>query len=157
MKKKVFGVLIAGLLLCSNLLTAQTEMVWDSYGLGFTLTKGMRITQNDGETFTAEKADLFLTIVPVKNREVTEEHLAEAVIEMAVEMNYETIADADELELNDLYGYYVEGTSDGASAFVVALMDVESANNYLAVVVFTPKTRDAAIDLIVSFFAYDEK
>lgn len=141
----------------NNLVSAQTEMVWDSYGLGFTLVKGMRITQNDGETFSAEKPDLFLTIQPVKDMEVTVEHLAEAVIEMATVMEYQSISDADELELNDLYGFYVEGTSDGASAFVVALMDVESHNNYLAVVVFTPKTRDAAIDLILSFFAYDEK
>jgi hypothetical protein len=139
MKKNVFGVFVAGLLLISNLAWSQTEMVWDSYGLGFTLAKGKRITQNDGETFSAEKPDLFLTIQPVKGMEVTVEHLADAVIEMATVMEYETISDADELELNDLYGYYVEGTSDGASAFVIALMDVESHNNYLAVVVFTPK------------------
>jgi hypothetical protein len=156
MRKNVFGLLIAGLLLINNLAYSQTEMVWDSYGLGFTLAKGMRITQNDGETFSAEKPNLFLTIQPVKNMEVTVEHLAEAVIEMATAMEYESISDADELELNDLYGFYVEGTSDGASSFVVAMMDVESHNNYLAVVVFTPETRDAAIELIISFFAYDE-
>ena len=71
-------------------------------------------------------------------------------------MDYDSLTDADELELNDLFGYYVEGTKDGAHAVVIALMDVESANNYLAVIVFTPEVRNKAIQLARSFYAYDE-
>ncbi|MBP6184010.1 MAG: hypothetical protein KA479_03660 [Saprospiraceae bacterium] len=152
----VFAVMTALLFVCLAPLNAQTDMIWDAYGLGFTLEKGMKITENDGETFTAERNDLFLTIVPIKDREITEDDLSDAVVTMAGEMDYDSLTDADELELNDLFGYYVEGTKDGAHAVVIALMDVESANNYLAVIVFTPEVRNKAIQLARSFYAYDE-
>ncbi len=148
---------IALLFLSVAPLQAQTDMIWDEYGLGFTLAKGMNITENDGETFTAEQNDLFLTIVPIKDRSVTETDLADVVVTMAEEMEYDQLTDADELELNDLYGYYVEGSKDGAKAVVIALMDVESANNYLAVIVYTPASRDRAIKLARSFYAYDSE
>lgn len=131
-------------------------MIWEDYGLGFTLENGMKITENDGETFTAEREDLFLTIVPIKDRQITEADLSDAVVTMANEMEYDRLTDADELELNDLYGYFVEGTKDGANAVVIALMDVESANNYLAIIVFTPETRNKAIKLAHSFYAFDK-
>lgn len=84
-------------------------MVWDDYGLGFTLPKGLTITENDGDTFSAEGNDLYLTILPILDRTITEDDLADAVIAMATEMDYDDLTDADDLELNDLYGYYVGG------------------------------------------------
>lgn len=136
-------------------LYAQTDMVWDDYGLGFTLPKGLTITENDGDTFSAEGNDLYLTILPIRDRTITEDDLADAVIAMATEMDYDDLTDADDLELNDLYGYYVEGEKDGAHAFVIAMMDTQSSTNYLAVVVFTPARREQAIRLARSFYAYE--
>jgi len=136
---------------------AQEEWVWDEYGIGFTLSKGMKVTQNDGETFTAERDNLFLTITPIKDKEITEGDLAMAVFTMAKEMEYDGIEDADKLELDDLVGYYVEGTKDGAGAFVIALLDQESESNYLVIIVFDDDSRDEAIEMAQSMYAYDGK
>ena len=137
--------------------TGQTEMRWDSYGLGFTLEKGMNIITNNGEEFTAESKDIFLTIHPFTEVNVTEENLIEAVITMAEELELEDISDADVLELSDLYGVYIEGTTNSKSSFLIALMDTESAQNYIVIVLFTERSRDAAIRLVHSFFPYDER
>ncbi|MEZ5031950.1 MAG: hypothetical protein R2787_11160 [Saprospiraceae bacterium] len=143
------------LLVMSVTLSAQVDMVWDDYGLGFTLPRGLSITENDGDTFSAESDDLYLTILPIADQTITEDDLADAVVAMATEMDYDDLTDADDLELNDLYGYYVEGIKEGAHAFVIALMDSQSSSNYLAVIVFTPERRDQAIRLARSFYAYD--
>jgi hypothetical protein len=134
---------------------AQEEWVWDEYGIAFTLAKGMKVTQNDGETFTAERNNLFITMAPIVDANINEDDLAEAVIDMAVEMDYDDIEDADELELGDLIGYYVEGTKDGAGAFVIALLDKESASNYLVIIVFDNNSRDEAMEIALSLYAYD--
>lgn len=156
MKKRVVFVLA---LLMSAAISfqaqAQEEWVWDEYGIGFTLAEGMKVTQNDGETFTAERSNLFLTMAPIVDAEINEDDLAEAVIAMAVEMEYDDIEDADELELGDLVGYYVEGTKDGAGAFVIALLDAESASNYLVIIVFDDDSRDEAMEIALSLYAYD--
>lgn len=147
--------LIFILWLAGGPLVAQTDMIWDAYGLGFTLPSGMAITANDGEVFSAERHDLWLTIVPVPDRHVGPEELADAVVEMADALEYDSLTDADEIALQDLYGYYVEGRKDGAMAVVMALMDVESHGNFLVVIVYTGASRNRAIGLAQSFYAYD--
>jgi hypothetical protein len=94
-------------------------------------------------------------MAPIVDAGISEDDLAEAVIAMAVEMEYDDIEDADELELGDLVGYYVEGTKDGAGAFVIALLDAESASNYLVIIVFDDNSRDEAMEIALSLYAYD--
>lgn len=155
---KITFLLTVGIVLSSlQMIDAQTEMQWDSYGLGFTIAKGMRIITNNGEEFTAERKELYLTIHPLTDENVTEDNLVDAVIAMAEEMEYDDISDADVLQLDDLIGVYIEGTTDGTSSFVIALMDTESAQNYIVIVVFTDEYRDTAIDMIHSFYPYDER
>ena len=156
MKHKII-VLLAVLFSYTRTVEAQTEILWDSNGLGFTLPKGMRITQNDGEVFSAERKELFLTIHPLTSEYVSEDDLVEAVIAMAEEMDYDDISDADALQLDDLLGVYIEGTTDGVPSFVLALMDTESDQNYIVIVVFTPEYREAAIEMIHTFYPYDER
>jgi hypothetical protein len=156
MKKPLFFILTLCLSIAVTFQAqAQEEWVWDEYGLAFTLAKGMKVTQNDGETFSAERGNLFLTMTPIVDSDISERDLARAVIAMAVEMEYDDIEDADELELNDLVGYYVEGTKDGAGAFVIALLDKESASNYLVIIVFDDDSRDEAMEMALSLYAYD--
>jgi hypothetical protein len=156
MKKRVIFVLA---LFLSTAITfqaqAQEEWVWDEYGIAFILADGMKVTQNDGETFTAERSNLMLTMTPIVDSDINEDDLAAAVISMAVDMEYDGIEDADALELNDLVGFYVEGTKDGAGAFVIALLDKESASNYLVIIVFDDDSRDEAMEMALSLYAYD--
>lgn len=149
------NLLLLAFLLIAGSAFAQ-DMIWDDYGIGFKLPPGMKVTENDGESFTAEGNGLVLMLQPVKDRTVTEEDLAQAALTMAVEAGYKAVSDADELELDDLYGYYIEGEMDGAKAFVIAMMDTLSANNYLAIILFNDRSRNPAVDLANSFYAYDE-
>lgn len=134
---------------------AQTDMVWDTYGLGFTLPRGMKITENNVEIFSAERNDLSLAIVPFKEGSVDPEDLANLLIELAEEFEYDVVTDADELELDGLYGYYTEGRKDGATAVLAALMDEESESNYFVILVYGSGTRDLAIETIASFYPYE--
>lgn len=134
---------------------AQTNMVWDTYGLGFTLPRGMTITENNSEIFSAERNDLSLAIVPFKEGTVGPEELADLLIELAEEFEYDVVTDADELELDGLYGYYTEGRKDGATAVLAALMDEESESNYFVILVYGSGTRDLAIETIASFYPYE--
>lgn len=134
---------------------AQTEMVWDTYGLGFTLPRGMKITENNSEIFSAERNDLSLAIVPFKESSVGPEELADLLIELAEEFEYDVVTDADELELDGLYGYYTEGRKDGAQAVLTALMDEAGESNYFVILVYQPSTRDMAIEMIASFYPYE--
>lgn len=152
--KKLLFLLLAGLL-ALPVVHAQTEMVWDEYGLGFTLPRGMRVVENDGDVFSAESDELYLTIVPITDETLTPEDLEDAVVAMATELDYDRLTDVDALELNDLYGYYVEGSKDGVKAVVIALLDKQSASNYLVVIVYTREARNRAIKLAQSFYAYD--
>lgn len=136
---------------------AQTDMVWDTYGLGFSLPRGMQITENNSEIFSAEGNDLSLAIVPFKESSVGPEELAELLIELADEFEYDVVTDADELELDGLYGYYTEGKKEGVQAVLVALMDEASESNYFVILVYKRNTRNTAIEMIASFYAYDEE
>ncbi|MCB0551909.1 MAG: hypothetical protein KDD02_00045 [Phaeodactylibacter sp.] len=137
-------------------LSAQTQMVWDDWGLGFTLAPGMRITENNGETFSAERDDLHLSITPVEDAWAYEEDLANAVLIMMDAMEFERITDADEMQLNDLYGYFIEGQSQGVQAVVMALMDTASHRNFLVTMVYLPESRNQAINLFKSMYAYGD-
>jgi hypothetical protein len=136
-------------------LTGQTPMLWDDWSLGFTLAPGMRITENNGEVFSAEHEELYFVIMPVEDAWADEEDLANAVIFMMEEMEFERVTDADEMEMNNLYGYFIEGKSQGVNAVVIALMDNASSHNFLVSLVFTPATRNQAIRLVESMYAYD--
>lgn len=137
-------------------LSAQTQMVWDDWGLGFTLAPGMRIVENNGEVFTAEREDLHLSITPVEDAWAYEEDLANAVLIMMEAMEFERITDADEMQLNDLYGYFIEGQSQGVQAVVMALMDTASHRNFLVTMVYLPESRNQAINLFKSMYAYGD-
>lgn len=157
MKKFFLAVsILASALFIPMTVSAQTEMVWDDWGLGFTLARGMQITESTGEVFSAESEDLFFSIMPVEDAWANEDDLADAVIIMMETMEFERVTDADELEMNDLYGYYIEGKSQGAGVVVMALMDVASSRNFLLSVVFTPGSRERAIELVKTLYAYGE-
>jgi hypothetical protein len=92
--------------LSSPVVYSQKDMVWDEYGLGFTLPRGMIVTENDGEVFSAESDDLYLTIMPYADPTLAPDDLADFIVAMANELEYDRLTDVDELSLKDLYRYY---------------------------------------------------
>lgn len=135
---------------------AQKDWRWEQHGVGFSAPTNLRITTNNASEFVAEGSDLVLSIYVEQNGEVTEDHLAEALVAAAKEMEYDEITAADELEINDFKGYFVEGTKDGVGAFIITLLDKKSSTNLVVVIVYTDETsRKKAIDIADSFYAFD--
>jgi hypothetical protein len=143
------------LFLAQQNLSAQVEMRWDTHGVGFTVPNNFKIETNNAEEYTASNDELFLSIIPIQDENLTKEHLAEAVVEMAKELEYDVVDVADEATMQDLTGYYVIGQKDGVNALLMAMMDTESSTNLLVVIVYADNQQRAALKIANSFFAYD--
>lgn len=139
----------------ANLITAQTEMRWDTHGVGFTVPSDFKVSANNAEEYTASNDNLVLSIAPIQDESVTKENLAQAVFAMAKEMQYDAMDEADEIEIHDFTGYYIKGRKDGINAVVMALMDKESSTNLLVVIAYDDNYFDEAVAIAKSFFAYD--
>jgi hypothetical protein len=135
---------------------AQTDMVWDTHGVGFSVPDDFEISANNAEEFTADNGNLFLSILPIQDKTITTDELYDAVVEMATELEYDRIQDGDAVDIDDFTGYYVRGRKDGTTAIVMALLDRESSTNLLVVIVHNDGHEDEAIDIANSFYAYDK-
>jgi len=135
---------------------AQTEMEWDTHGVGFSVPDNFKIETNNAEEFTASNDNLYVSILPIQDETITKDDLAEAVDAFAKELKYDRIHEGDEIDIDDFTGYYIKGRKDGANAVLLALLDKESSTNLLVVIVYADGYEDAAVDIAGSFYAYDK-
>ncbi len=142
-------------LLLSGTALAQTDMIWDTHGVGFTVPDDFEIETNNADEFTADNGALFLSILPIQDKTITADDLADAVDDMAAELDYDRIQEGDEIDIDDFTGYYVKGRKDGTNAVLMALLDKESSTNLLVVIVYADGQEDEAIEIASSFYAYD--
>ncbi len=145
---------ICGLMLTVTL-NAQTEMEWDTHGVGFTVPDDFKIETNNAEEFTADNGTLFLSILPIQDETITKDDLADVVVEIATDLKYDRIHEGDAIDVDDFSGYYVKGRKDGVNAVIMALLDKESSTNLLVVIVYADGHEDEAIAVASSFYAYD--
>ena len=155
MKKILFSAVLTSLLFATFQLSAQTTMEWEDHGIGFSVPDDFSIITNSGEEFTAVNEHLFLSMAPIQDETVTEDNLALAVVQMAVEMQYDVVSEADAIEIDDFIGYYVKGTLDGSHAVVMALMDTESSTNLLVIIAYDEGYENQALRIAASFYAFD--
>lgn len=134
----------------------MTDLVWDTHGVGFKVPSNFKVETNNGDEFIAGNDVLQLVMEPIQDEEIDENHLADAVLTMAKELQYDALTDADEIKVDDFVGYYIEGEKDGAHALVMALLDTESSTNLLVVLAYTEGARDTAIKIVESLYAYDK-
>lgn len=149
------SMLFLGLFATGNLV-AQTEMRWDTHGVGFTVPDDFKVSANNAEEYTASNDNLVLSIAPIQDENITKENLSEAVLAMATEMHYDALQEADEINIDDFTGYYIKGKKDGVNAVVMALLDKESSTNLLVVIAYDDNYFDDAVAIASSFFAYDK-
>ena len=142
------------LLLCSNALTAQVDMTWDTHGVGFKVPRGFVIETNNAEEFSAGNDNIFVTIAPIQDENITTEDLADVVAAMVKEMDYDLVTDGDAVDVQNFTGYYVRGSKDGANAIVMALLDPESATNLIVVAIYSGDYEDDALMIVNSFYSY---
>ncbi len=154
MKKRFLAALV--LLASLNTLSAQlVDYRWDTHGVGFGVPRDFSVKANSAEEFTAENGNIFLTILPFQDENVTKDNLAEAVVEMAVNMEYDSVEAADEADVDDFTGYYVKGTKEGVNALVMGLLDRKSSTNLLVIVAYMDGYESQALDIANSFYAFD--
>ena len=156
MRKLFQFTLLLSFFLASNAAYSQINWQWDDHGVGFSAPENLRVVTNNADEFTALGRDLQVTIRPLDNGSITEEHLAEVLITAAQDMQYDEISDIDVLEVDDFTGYYVEGVKYGEGALIITLLDKNSSTNLVVVVVYgTDEARDQAIEIVGSFYAFD--
>ena len=154
---KLLRLLLPVAFVCTAVISGftQTDMIWDTHGVGFSVPRNFKIETNNAEEFTAGNDNLFLSILPIQDKTITEDELADAVVEMAEGLDYDRIQEGDAIDIDDFTGYYVKGRKDGANAILMALLDKESSTNLLIVIVYADGYEDAAVDIAASFYAYD--
>ena len=146
---------VFALFLSQNALLAQTEMRWDTHGVGFTVPDDFKVSANNAEEYTAANDNLVLSIAPIQDENITKENLSEVVLAMATEMKYDALEEADEINIHDFTGYYIKGKKDGVNAVVIAMLDKESSTNLVVVIAYDDDYFDEAVAISKSFFAYD--
>lgn len=129
---------------------------WDNHGVGFSIPRDFGVSTNNAEEFSADNGNLFLTILPFQDKNVTKDNLADAVVAIATEMDYDSIEEADAADVDDFTGYYVKGTKEGVNALVMALLDSESSTNLIVIIAYVDGMEAKAIDIANSFYAYDK-
>ncbi len=152
---KFFPIALIGLfLLSANIVSAQVDMVWETHRVGFKVPRGFKVDTNNYEEFSAGNDNVYLTIAPIQDENITTDDLVGVVDAMVKEMDYDLLTDGDAVEVNNFTGYYARGSKDGASALVMALLDPESATNLIVVVIYAGDYEDAALTAINSFYSY---
>lgn len=142
---------------CTTLsLVAQTDMVWDYHGVGFTVPDDFEIEVNNADEFSANNDDLYLSIFPIQDADITVDDLSDAVMDMAKSLKYDRIEEGDDIDIDDFTGYFIKGRKDGANAVFMALLDKHSSTNLIVMVVYTDRFEDEAVDIAASLYAYDK-
>ena len=151
--KKILTALVSLLFFTANL-DAQVDMTWDTHGVGFKVPRGFVIKTNNAEEFTAENDDVFVTIVPIQDKDVSVDDLADVVAAMVKEMDYDLVTDGDAVDVHNFTGHYARGSKDGANAIIMALLDPDSATNLIVAAVYTGDFEDQALMIVNSFYSY---
>ena len=124
---------------------------WSQHGLSFKAPSDAQVTENSSEVFTAQSADIMITIQLVDYTGVSMEELGTILGTMAAESGMEAGSDIGELQLTTMAGAYVEGTVQGANVIYVLLADEESNIALFAGVVYADGQEKKATDIVNSF------
>ncbi|NUO02044.1 MAG: hypothetical protein HUU01_15675 [Saprospiraceae bacterium] len=139
----------------TNLSAQMTDLHWDTHGVGFKVPSNFVVEANNAEEFTASNDNLFLSIIPIQDESVTDDNLAEAVVEMAKGLEYDDIEEGEAMEVDDFTGYYIKGRKEGVNAVVMAMLDKKSSTNLLIVIVYADGYENQAVEVAASLYAYD--
>lgn len=132
---------------------SQVDYHWDQHGIGFMAPDDFMEETNNYEEFSAHNDNVYLSIIPWQDEYIDHDHLASALLEITLEMNYDELTDADEMFLDYFEGYYVQGVKDGTNAFIAALLDTESSTNMILVIAFNDGYVDEAASILMSIYA----
>ncbi len=153
--KKIF-ILFLGFILSVVVVNAQTQWEWDTHGIGFETPEGFKVDKNSEDMFTASSEHISVTLIPWQDETVTDNDLSGALVELAVEMEYDEITEVEVLEYEDFVGYGVSGSKDGSNAVIAILLDTESSTNLIVVIGFDEGYEDVASKILSGIYPYDK-
>ncbi|WP_299547109.1 hypothetical protein [Seonamhaeicola sp.] len=157
--KKFKLMLFAAFLFVTVFANAQTEYVWDDYGVGFAVTEDFDIRVSNRDKFSAVSSDglIDIEILPWLDGSINEADLEDAVIDYASDIC--PIADdilVDDLRIDDFTGKYLAAQLvDGEMILVACMLDTQSRTNIIVLITFEEGNEDEAVDILESFYAYD--
>ncbi len=133
---------------------AQQAYVWDEYGLSFTLPDDFKEVVSNGEEFSADGDGMSVSILPFKDASLNEADITSFTMQVASSLELDRIADLSLIKFNGFSGAYAEGASDGATIFMMGLIDPNSDTNFFVIITFAERDQvaiDDAIDICKSF------
>lgn len=162
--KRAFLVLPVGLmcLAFSQPSLAQDSYIWEDYGIGFSVAEDMLIEESNADTFTVVSSDgeIVVNISPWVDGSVDEETLADAAIEMAVDLYYidDSELDGNYIDIDSFSGYYIlaaPGDIEATDFMLFALLlDTESDTNLIVAIGFAGGNEDEAVEILESLYSY---
>lgn len=138
-------------LIVSNAFAQTNDWEWSTYKLKFSIFEDCQATTNNSEEFTADCEGISISIFPWIDDEVSVDELANAVIAIAEELDYDEISEASDIELNDFEGVMIEGVKDGVNAVIIGLLDPTSSTNFYSVIIYEDGMEDDAAGIALSF------
>ena len=136
MKKNITikTVLITFILLISGIgvVTSQNmrTYTWDSYLMTFEIPEDFDVKKSDGNNFSAGNGDIYLSIYPRVDENLSYEEMEEALIKWAKGSDF-IVADNGVMYLDDLNGYWgvmADGVVDNWPVFIMLIIDPDYTN-----------------------------
>lgn len=136
---------------------------WDQYGIGFQVARDFVVEENNANIFTATSSDdeIFISIEPWIDGNVSEDNIADAILELATEMKFYDGGEiaGEYIEVDDFNGYFIitapNDYEDYDYVVVAILLDTESDTNLAICIGYDEGNFDEAAAIIGSFYAYD--
>ncbi len=152
MKSKIF--ILAIFLSLTNGLFAQsmTEYTWDSYKMKFEIPESFSVTESAGDKFEAGDNDITLTIYPRKDEYLSEAEMQINLLNWAKDNGLEDMTSTQDAELNDYWGYFVEGYVDDFPVLLILIEDPDYPEISLYVwISYREDAEDTAMKILKSF------
>lgn len=142
-------------LLIASAKAQYVDLVWEAHNIGFSAPGNFEVLADNENEFSAGNDELQFSILPLQDPNINYDDLAEAVIQVAEELEYDVVSEVGILELSGLTGYYLVGDKDGANAIIIALLDESSETNLMVVIAYSEDMHDDAVDIASSIYVID--
>jgi len=150
MKTKLSLLLLGLIFLLANNSFAQQEWEWKTHGIAFTTSSKISVSENNERLFQAENEKISLSIAPWQGEMPDDEAIANALVKLASDMDYDDITDARILNFDSFSGYGINGTKDGNNAAIVILLNTLNNTNIVIVIAYLPEAENEASSILTS-------
>ena len=153
MKKHFILILIAVLFIQISSFS-QTDRKWETYRIGLITPVDFNIIKNDKEEFSAKSNEVFISLIPWNDSDVSNENIAKTLVQITKEMKYDEITETAELIIKDFTGYGVNGKKDGKNAVIATLVNKKTGKNLIVIITYSNGKEKIAEDILMSIYGY---